>query len=377
MLISKPSSGPNSSGSKEGTAPHAGRPFRPAVRTVFKCLCLLLVLILLNGALSFVLEPFHGPSEEMWQGFRQKAQLDTVYTGTSQCLQGIDPEVLDPVLHQNSYNMATNMQSLADSYDAIETAIREKHIQRAILVIDHEVLDMKRSDNFRADQSYWHAKAMTEPSLAKRLSDDAAFMTSASFFGTPASLTYLTPWVYSRTTSLAQNLKEKLSGRVLNSEGHRTSSGFLPSSETLDPSLSFISWEEAEEWDDIAVSLQELSISEENKKELAAIRDLCAASGVSLTVMVIPYPNALSIYRVEEYLAADQELSDLFGEAGFDFYDFNRILPEYFDASGNEYYSDVGHMNAKGAERFSAFLAEFLAARENKEDVRSWFRSNQ
>lgn len=343
-------------------------------RTVLKCVTLLAVLLLVNSVLSWLLEPYLGPSEEMWRNFRQNTQIDTVYVGTSQCLQGINPAVLDEAHGGASYNMATNMQSLANSCDAIQTAIRDFHIRNAFLVIDHEILDLDRSDNFRADQSYWHAKAATEPSIRRRIADDFTFMTSPAFFGKPASLTYLTPWVYNRTASLSLNLKEKLSGKLLDTAGHRTAQGFLPSQEALSPDLSFITWDEAAEWDKTAVSLQDLSISEENRSELIRIRELCAENNVALTVMVVPYPNWLSIYRLEDYLATDRTIAEIFVEDGFDFYDFNLILPEYFDPSGNENYSDVGHMNEKGADRFSSFLGAFLNARESGEDVRSWFR---
>ncbi len=201
-------------------------------------------------------------------------------------------------------------------------------------------------------------------------------MTSPAFFGNPASLTYLTPWVYNRTFNLSRNLKEKISGTILDTEGHRTARGFLPSSEELNPDFEFITWEEAEEWDKTAVSLKDLSISEGNKEELAGIRDLCAANQVSLTVIVVPYPNWLSIYPLENYLETDAEIASLFAEAGFEFYDFNLILPEYFDASGNENYSDVGHMNERGAEHFSAFFGEFLKARSSGEEVQAWFRTH-
>lgn len=343
---------------------------------LLKTLALLACLFLLNGALSFLMEPYLGPSEEMWRSYRSYEELDTVFVGTSQCLQGINPATLDRVCGSSSCNMATNMQSLANSRDAIAAAIRDHHIQNAVLVIDHEILGLDRSDNFRADQSYWHAKAITEPSVSARLLDDLTFMTSPDFFGKPASLTYLTPWVYNRSSNLSRNLKEKISGTILDAEGHRTAQGFLPSSEELNPDFEFITWEEAKEWDKTAVSLKDLYISEENKEELAGIRDLCAANQVSLTVIVVPYPNWLSIYPLENYLETDAEIASLFAEAGFEFYDFNLILPEYFDASGNENYSDVGHMNERGAERFSAFFGEFLKARSSGEDMRSWFRTS-
>ena len=45
---------------------------------------------------------------------------------------GFNPDVLDPITGYHSYNMGTNAQMLAESYMAIDTAIREKHIKRVV-----------------------------------------------------------------------------------------------------------------------------------------------------------------------------------------------------------------------------------------------------
>ncbi len=347
---------------------------RHRCRTLCKILLLFGLLLAANGILCWLLEPFCSSSQEMWQNFHAMEQMDLVYTGTSQCLQGIDPLTVDAISGGTSYNMATNMQSLADSREAIAAAIGEYGIQSAVLAVDHEILPGSRTENARAAQSFWRGKAVTEHSIGARLRDDLRFMTSASFIGQPASLTYLTPWVYNRTSNVLQNVREKRNGEILSTAGHRNERGFQPSAELLDPAQEFISWEEAEAWDEKAVSLQDLSISEENRRELEGIRDLCKANEVELTVIILPYPNCWSIYRKDDVLRVDEELREIFAAEGFDFYDFNRILPEYYDASGNENYSDVGHMNEQGAERFSAFFGSFLKERRNGTDVDSWFR---
>ena len=64
---------------------------------LLKSLCLLVCLFLLNGVLSFLMEPYLGPSEEMWRSYRSCEELDTVFVGTSQCLQGINPATLDRI----------------------------------------------------------------------------------------------------------------------------------------------------------------------------------------------------------------------------------------------------------------------------------------
>ena len=50
---------------------------------LLKALVLLACLFLLNGALSWLMEPYLGPSEEMWRNYRSCEELDTVFVGTS------------------------------------------------------------------------------------------------------------------------------------------------------------------------------------------------------------------------------------------------------------------------------------------------------
>lgn len=142
---------------------------------------LMALLVCTNALLSFLIEPYMGSSEEMWQGFVKVAgnravsfnsdhnvestdiaipdaandsgnstadntaaclvscqdddneeasvaetgsagPLNTVIVGTSMGLSGIDPEVLDASLGSRSFNMCTNMQSLSASLAAIQTA---------------------------------------------------------------------------------------------------------------------------------------------------------------------------------------------------------------------------------------------------------------
>ena len=61
--------------------------FRRCACVLLKSLCLLVCLFFLNGVLSLLMEPYLGPSEEMWRSYRSCEELDTVFVGTSQCLQ--------------------------------------------------------------------------------------------------------------------------------------------------------------------------------------------------------------------------------------------------------------------------------------------------
>lgn len=341
-------------------------------RRILRIVALILALIITNGALSFLLEPYRSSSGEMWQGYAAQENIDTVFVGTSQCLQGIDPDALDPVLGSNSYNMATNMQSPADSLIAVRTAIEDHGVSRVVLAIDHEILSTARSENFRAEASFVRGKVQAEGSL-EAAGDIWAFVTSRDFIGKPISLLYFTPWVYNRSTDIASNVRERLAGEVLDSTGHRTAKGYEPSDEVLDESLPpFTTIEQAGQWDLENPDLDVPYLTEDNREILTQIIDLCADNDVSLTAIIIPYANWLDIYNAQGYLALRDELASLFASGGASFYDFNLIRQEQYAKSRSDF-RDVGHMNRQGAVRFSAYLGAFLQEKEAGTDVDTWF----
>lgn len=341
-----------------------------------RILILIVLLVLTNAALSYLIEPYASSSGEMWQGYRQQADLDTIYVGTSQCLQGLDPEAIDPVLGSRSYNMATNMQSPADSLDAVQTAIAEHDLQRVILVIDHEILATDRADNFRAEASYVHAKAQNE-SLSAGLQDSFSFITSGDFIGRPISLLYWTPWVYNRSTNIALNVREKAAGTVLGDGEHRTARGYEPSDEIVSDEIPpFTTIEQAGQWDLENPDLASPTITQDNREILTEIADLCEEHDVDLVAIVVPYANWLDVYNAAGYLALRDALETLFTEHGAQFYDFNLIRTQYYEKERDDF-RDVGHMNAKGASRFGTYLGAFLQDEESGADVSSYFLQTQ
>lgn len=341
-------------------------------RRILRIAALILALIITNGALSFLLEPYRSSSGEMWQGYTSMESIDTVFVGTSQCLQGLDPDALDPVLGSSSYNMATNMQSPADSLIAVQTAIRDHDIRRVVLAIDHEILMTDRSDNFRAEASYIRGKTRAEGPLAAA-ADTISFVTTGEFIGKPISLLYFTPWVYNRSTDIQANVREKLAGQILDTTDHRTDKGYEPSDEVLRDSIPpFTTIEQAGQWDLENPDLTVPYLSAENREILTEIMTVCAENDVSLTAIVIPYANWLDIYNAEGYLALRDELAALFTSGGAAFYDYNLIREEYYAKSRSDF-RDVGHMNSTGAARFSAYLGSFLRDREAGMDVDSRF----
>ena len=202
------------------------------------------VFVLLNALLCFLIEPYRPSGYEMWEGFRSKTTLDTVYVGTSEAECGIDPAVVDSATGSSSYNMATNMQDLYCSFDAMRTAVEEKGITRVVLCLDTDISSMERKDNSRAEENYILARARTE-SASKGLKDRLSFAFSPEIIGTSASLTLWFPWIYNRSFDVKKNVTEKLSGAVSDPLGHRDENGFEPN-DVVTENPGFVDREDAE-----------------------------------------------------------------------------------------------------------------------------------
>ena len=59
-------------------------------------------------------------------------------------------------------------------------------------------------------------------------------------------------------------------------------------------------------------------------------------------------------------------------ERGAEYYDFNFVKPEIFEGRP-EYYFNFEHLNEEGADVFSTSFAEFEAARQQGENVETYF----
>ncbi|MBE5859124.1 MAG: hypothetical protein E7301_03235 [Butyrivibrio sp.] len=332
----------------------------------------LVLFVLINSVFSFVLRPFSGSGNEMWEGFFASEKTDMVYTGSSQCLCDINPLAVDEKTGLKSYNMGTNMQSIQSSYIALKEAIEKKHICRAVVLIDQDVMEMKRSENFRAEQCFARNLSDNLP-FFEGLKSDAAFITDKDFFTKPYSVSYFFPWTYDRISDVRLNINEKMSGQILDEKDHRDERGFYGSDENCEEGSWTVSLDEAKDWSTKSGDLHVLSQNEENMVQLLEIADMCEKNNVTLYVITPPSRSTFAYYDYDGYMAAKENISDNLSKKNIKYYDFNFLKSDYFDTLSEYNYRDDSHMNTEGAGKFSAVLGEFINRLDNGEDVSDMF----
>lgn len=314
-----------------------------------------------NLLLTYVLTPYRGSSFEMWEYYKE-ASPQMIYTGSSQCLCGIDPQTIDGELGTVSYNMGTNMQSFRSAYVVIRAAVEEKGVKQVVLCVDDEITELTRSDNFRADASFQRARNMTAGGRTA-FKESAEFLLDEPVLMHTGSVNFFFPWTYDRVTGIGTNLKEKRDRKIYGEGGHRISTGREPSEDIFEPNFEVITREEALAWEQEAEALNVLSLSDDSRKELKKIAAYCKKNGVALIPITMPYTTELNLYTISSYKQTVSELTALFAEYGFEYHNFNLAKPGYYEVEMTDY-KDTGHLNSAGAIRFSKMLAEYIEKTE-------------
>lgn len=323
------------------------------------CAAVIIAFVLINNLLCFLLEPYMGSSTEMWTYFYDKTssqQVEMVYLGTSQCECAFNPDVIDEELGIVSFNMGTNMQSFENSLIAIKEA-HAQGIDKIVFSVDRDMLMQDRSDNFRADASFVSAYAKKQGPV-KAFITSAEFITSPAFITKPSSINFFFPWVYNRSTNIPLNVRQKISGVIEDTDGHRLESGYEPSDEICDQDLVYTTVAEADTfaW---GRDLPVLEITDENRAILNKLCKYCYDNGITLYPVEVPYPTFISQHTKESYFKVYEELRNLFSQYGFDYYDFNLIDESYYNWELTEF-KDQGHFNSQGAAKFSKMFADFM-----------------
>ena len=324
---------------------------------IFSISILLILFILGNAILNYVFTTYISSSYEMWNYFKE-TQPEIIYTGSSQCLCGIDPETIDNKLGIVSYNMGSNMQSFRSSYIAIKAAKEKKNIKRVVLCIDDEITMLDRNDNFRADASFQHAMKEVYKDWYSTKAEMNFIFTEPVVFHT-GSINYFFPWIYDRSSDIKQNLIEKNNKCSIEEVGDRLTSGREPSEEVLDLNYTIVDRTTAHNDIEYENSIDTICISKDSRKELTKIADYCKKNDIELVAITMPYPNALNLYTIDSYTETVADLKDLFDTYGFDYNNFNLVKSDYYQYEISQF-KDNGHFNSNGSIAFSEILADYL-----------------
>lgn len=322
------------------------------------------ILLLMNALLTWVLEPAtSSSSDNMWYGYQNREEIDTIFVGSSLVSRSLDPDAYDAIMGTHSYNMGTNAQMFAQSYTAIETAWREHQVQTVILGIGYFEFQMRQG--IGNEVAFYRARNHYS-TLSERIRNDLRYVFSEDNYEGAVSINYFFPWVYDHVTvdaeSILANVQEKASAE--NKDAGEPGNGFSNGDDTV---LDFntLSYEDTCS----AAAQKEVAPAYD---ELARICSFCKEHAIDLYVVNMPLPQYYVVAFPEQYYERADRIRQTCEENGFAYYDFNVARPELFTCD-DAYYMDYEHMNQTGSEAFTKAVANLVTAVQGGTDVSSWF----
>lgn len=345
---------------------------RTSKKRILTVIGFIAVAVIVNCIATFLLTPYASPSSEMWDKYRARKgqKIDMIYVGTSQCYEGIDPDIMDRITGLSSQNMGTNAQSFLDSKRAIRAAAADHRIKEVVFVIDYMYM-MSGTERYAKPEATFVYAENRGQSLGKRIRNGASFVFDKRYFGKPESIAFFFPWLNNTNKfpkTIPFNIKAKLGLvkiRPDNQNYLRTAKGF----KTFDRTINYntVSRQERTTWNS-------RDLSKESMDTLKEICSFCKSRGIRLTVVGAPVPISYVLSYGGDYFQRYTYLKEFFKKYDVPFYDMNLADQRLYhrDATG---FKDWDHTNVRGAEAFSEALGRLIKESREGKDVSGYFYS--
>ena len=316
--------------------------FLKAGKTVLKILIILVLAVTLNKIFmpKYIHENMDGRITQEY--YPQCRYADVIFAGSSTVYSGIDPRVLWQKNGISSYVRANASQTMWISYYMIEDAIR-CHKPELVCI---DTTFIKYGDDFVEEPS-------TRKSLdGMRLSPSKIKCIRESMGEDEKMADYIIPLFrfHSRWKELTLD-----DFRYAYYNKPVTVNGYLPDDKV----------EAAESGDLVYTKEGDTAISPKNVEYLRKSIELCLNNGVQVMLFKVP---AHSSNWSRDY---DEQIDDIAAEYGISYVNFDG----YNDDIGLDYSIDTpdggSHLNSFGAEKFSAYLGDYIMSGFKVDDRRN------
>lgn len=322
------------------------------------------VLVVVDVALSYMMLTYGAESEAVWSSYYQAKdqKIDTVVVGSSYVAHAIDPSALDKSLGSHSWMLGSPAQDPRSSYQAIKAAIEDHHVRRVIYGIGVDSMTEQPWPNAAVVATL--AKLQGD-SPSRAAEDIAALATDPGFLPKRESLGIMFPWTMGTMGFSRTGIKSNLERRATVPDGLTASLGTLPGWQyqgqgygnapgAIDQTAI------GNAWNPPAKGVHHLS---QNEDELMRMLELCRRNGAEFVVVVVPQPSYFTLGYGKVLCKERAALARRVERGGGRWIDYSMARRDHYRASDDEWL-DLGHLNFKGAARFSNVLGRDLAAVE-------------
>lgn len=340
-----------------------------------KAIAFMVMLICINNILIFALSPANNISRNtILDMYSEKKNIDMVFAGSSYSRR-INPYIMNEELNINTFDYGFNGQNYIGTYYCLKELFEYHQPKTVVLSTDLN----SYTDKEENPKSY-----MAIVSSLKSFSNKIQFYINSSADG--SYLDRLSIWPKYHVNSLKDipnNITNKLQEDYVNypkdtqEQIYKNSyennkfgymgKGFLKVD--INNSKNVLNENKLGKMSRRSTELS--TIQQKNINYFKKIVNLCNENNSELILLHTPIPTS-EIFKEKNYFEFNKEIGSIAKNNGVDYYDFNLVKPELFQAK-TEYFQDTAHLNSKGADIFTKSFAEFLKLRTSGEDMSKYF----
>ena len=310
------------------------------LRFVISSIAVLLVFILLEQLFAFAVVPGISYVRTQMNDLYNAEKIDLAFIGPSYVYI---PANIDEACEIETFNLGTSSQKPVDSYYMLKEAHRVHKIKYVVLDV---------SLDFYIESSYSSQNTSTYL-IYDRMENSGVkseyFMNAFEFNEYPKAFCKSSHYSIYKFSQLTGNVKYKFSDEYdkftaphypnewYGGKGFVHSLGEYPGSEeVMTESVTFLS---------------------ENIDYLKKIITFCKEKNIKLVAVTSP-KTADYLKQYPDYAENMSTFDKIFKDNGITYYDVNRS--EEIADYDNSCFMDIGHLNTKGAEIYSAYLSELI-----------------
>ncbi len=300
--------------------------------------------ILADDSNSYTRLSFH----ELYNG---SENIDALFIGASLCNRGVNPYIVDDILHMNTFNAGSASQYYDGTYTMLVEAAKTNTLSTVFIELSHSVVPRSQDVEKWMTSKYIIYDYM-KPSLNK-----AQFLLNTTdcenwiHFLFPArreefSIRKCIDIVKKKQTDAYKNYTP-----IDNESEYYVGKGYVAYAQSVEEG----SFGERSFYEPIA----EKQMSDDTIKYLKKIIDFCARENIRLVFFCAPISN----YRLAStgnYDAYIEQVREFLRPYGTEFYDFNLCKETVFPNLDSYYFND-NHLSGVGADIFTEVFARFFA----------------
>ena len=342
-----------------------------AWRVAAKALVLVAVLVGLDVALSYALLPYGSHTELAWRDYYScEDEIDTIYVGSSTTEVFLDPDVIDPVLGTDSFNLALGQGTPGVSLDTLEAVLarRGSNLKRVVFGVSYNDLVSEESVVARLAMAQARGIGQLPTDKVAQLWHVAA---DPAFVNAPTSLGVLAPWSILGVDAdeVGGNIARRLSGM----SAEESAQVYTPEEHYMGRGFSTNTSEKMHE-NNLSDSEVVGGMTEDARERFTKLAEICEENGIELDVLVPPLPTYRILMYGGTYVENMGEIKRICEAHGGRYLDFNLQKGFWQEFSEDDFW-DNAHFDLAAATRYSELVASYLSRVDAGEDVSGEFYS--